>query len=386
MRLTLARQCGIVALAAIMIILTGCDDPQEAQQKAPPPPKITVSKPVVKDIKEFDDFTGRFEAKEDVEVRARVSGYLDEVHFKDGALIKKGDLLFTIDRRQFQAELDNAVSSVEVATTRLDLAKEEFERAQELRKSGTVSVSTLDQRRQEFLAAQAEQSGATARLRSSRLNLQYTKVYSPLEGRIGRNLVSVGNLVQANATMLASIVSLDPIYFYFDVDERSYLSYSRLAQAGQRPSERVTAYEVKIQLTDETEPKHNGNLDFLDNRLDRGTGTMRGRAIVPNKNLFLQPGLFGRISIPGSELYKGILVPDAAVGTDQSRRIVFVIGEGNKLNPVVVRPGPRIDGYRVIRKGLTGDEMIVTKGLARVRPGMVIDPQLEELPLVAAAE
>ena len=367
------------------LVLAGCDEPQQ-QQSAPPLPKITVAKPVVKPIREIDDFTGRFDAKEDVQVRARVAGYLEHIHFKDGALIKKGDLLFTIDQRPFQAELDNASSSVEVAQTRLDLAKQEFERAERLQKSGTVAVSTLDQRRQEYLAAQAEISGATARLRSARLNLEYTKIYSPIDGRIGRNLISVGNLVQANSTQLASIVSLDPIYFYFDVDERAFLAYSRLARAGQRPSGRFTPYEVKIQLTDETEPKHTGNLDFVDNRIDRSTGTMRGRAIIPNKDLFLQPGLFGRISIPGSEEYDGILVPDAAVGTDQNRRIVFVVGEDNKLAPRVIRPGPRIDGYRVVRTGLKGDETIVVKGLARVRPGMTIDPQPVELPAVAAPE
>lgn len=373
-----------LALAAALV-LAGCDEPQK-KQAAPPLPKITVAKPVVKPIREIDDFTGRFDAKEDVQVRSRVAGYLETIHFKDGGLIKKGDLLFTIDQRPFQAELDNASSSVEVAKTRLDLAKQEFERAERLQKSGTVAVSTLDQRRQEYLAAQAEMSGATARLRSARLNLEYTKIYSPIEGRIGRNLISVGNLVEANSTLLASIVSLDPIYFYFDVDERAFLAYSRLARSGQRPSGRFTPYEVKIQLTDETEPKHTGNLDFVDNRIDRGTGTMRGRAIVANKDLFLQPGLFGRISIPGSEEYDGILVPDAAVGTDQNRRIVFVVGEGNKLTPRVIRPGPRIDGYRVVRTGLKGDETIVVKGLARVRPGMTIDPQPVDLPAVAEPE
>ena len=375
----------VLALVAAALVLAGCEDPKQ-EQSAPPPPKITAAKPVVKDILEMDDFTGRFEAKEDVQVRSRVAGYLQEVHFKDGGLVKKGDLLFTIDQRPFQAEVENAESSVEVARTRLDLSKQEFERAERLQKSGTVAVSTLDQRRQEYLAAQAELSGATARLRSARLNLEYTKIYSPVEGRIGRNLISVGNLVQANTTELASIVSLDPIYFYFDVDERAFLAYSRLARAGQRPSGRVTQYEVKIQLTDETEPKHTGNLDFVDNRIDRGTGTMRGRAIVPNADLFLTPGLFGRISIPGSDVYKGVLVPDAAIGTDQNRRIVFVVGEGNKLVPRVIRPGPRIDGYRVVRTGLKGDETIVTKGLARVRPGMTIDPQLVELPAVAKPE
>jgi multidrug efflux system membrane fusion protein len=366
------------------LLLTGCDEAPKSQNSPPPAPKISVAKPVVKKITETDIFTGRFEAKEDVELRARVAGYLQEVHFRDGALVEVGDLLFTIDRKQFKAELENAQSSVEVAQSRLDLTKEEFERGQKLRTSGTIAASTQDQRRQEYLAAQAEFAGATARLRTAQLNLGYTKIHSPVKGRIGRNLVSVGNLVQANSTVLASIVSLDPIYFYFDVDERSYLSYSRLGHNSTRPSGRLPPYEVKIQLTDETEPKHTGKLDFVNNRIDDATGTMRGRAIVTNSDLFLQPGLFGRISIPGSNEYEGVLIPDQAVATDQNRRVVFVVDDNNVLTPTVVRPGPRIDGYRVVRTGLKGDETIVVNGLARVRPGMTIDPQLQELPPVAA--
>jgi len=373
-------------LFAGALLLTACDEAPKSQNTPPPAPKISVAKPVVKKIIETDVFTGRFEAKEDVELRARVSGYLQEIHFKDGELVEAGDLLFTIDQKQFQAELENAQSSVEVAQSRLDLTKEEFERGQKLRTSGTIAASVQDQRRQEFLAAQAELAGATARLRTAQLNLGYTKIYSPVKGRIGRNLISVGNLVQANSAVLASIVSLDPIYFYFDVDERSYLSYSRLGRNGTRPSGRLTPYEVKIQLTDEDEPKHTGNLDFVNNRIDNATGTMRGRAIVTNSDLYLQPGLFGRISIPGSNEYEGVLVPDQAVGTDQNRRIVFVVGDNNVLTPTVIRPGPRIDGYRVVRSGLKGDETIVVNGLARVRPGMTIDPQLQELPSVAARD
>ncbi len=372
----------IMVLAAALF-LTACDEAPKQPKATPPAPKISVAKPVVKKITETDIFTGRFEAKEDVEVRARVAGYLQEVHFKDGALVEVGDLLFTIDTKQFEAELENAQSSVEVAQSRLDLTKEEFERGQKLRTSGTIAASAQDQRRQEYLAAQAELAGATARLRTAQLNLGYTRIYSPVKGRIGRNLVSVGNLVQANSTKLASIVSLDPIYFYFDVDERSYLAYARLSRSGTRPSGRLTPYEVKIQLTDEDEPKHTGNLDFVDNRIDRATGTMRGRAIVTNTDLFLQPGLFGRISIPGSHEYSGVLIPDQAVATDQNRRIVFVVGENNVLKPTAISPGPSIDGYRVVRTGLKGDETIVVNGLARVRPGMTIDPQLQELPAVA---
>ena len=373
-------------LFAGALLLTACDEAPKPENSPPPAPKISVAKPVVKKIIETDVFTGRFEAKEDVELRARVAGYLQEIHFKDGELVEAGDLLFTIDQKQFQAELENAQSSVEVAQSRLDLTKEEFERGQKLRTSGTIAASTQDQRRQEFLAAQAEFAGATARLRTAQLNLGYTKIYSPVKGRIGRNLISVGNLVQANSTVLASIVSLDPIYFYFDVDERSYLAYSRLGRNGTRPSGRLTPSEVKIQLTDEDEPKHTGNLDFVNNRIDNATGTMRGRAVVTNADLFLQPGLFGRISIPGSNEYEGVLIPDQAVGTDQNRRIVFVVGENNVLTPTVIRPGPRIDGYRVVRTGLKGDETIVVNGLARVRPGMTIDPQVQELPPVAAQD
>jgi len=373
-------------LFAGALLLTACDEAPKSENSPPPAPKISVAKPVVKKIIETDVFTGRFEAKEDVELRARVAGYLQEIHFKDGELVEAGDLLFTIDQKQFQAELENAQSSVEVAQSRLDLTKEEFERGQKLRTSGTIAASTQDQRRQEFLAAQAEFSGATARLRTAQLNLGYTKIYSPVKGRIGRNLISVGNLVQANSTVLASIVSLDPIYFYFDVDERSYLAYSRLGQNGTGPSGRLTPFDVKIQLTDEDEPKHTGNLDFVNNRIDNATGTMRGRAVVTNADLFLQPGLFGRISIPGSNEYEGVLIPDQAVGTDQNRRIVFVVGKNNVLTPTVIRPGPRIDGYRVVRTGLKGDETIVVNSLARVRPGMTIDPQVQELPPVAARD
>ncbi len=364
------------------LLVAACDEAPKSENSPSPAPKISVAEPVVKKIIETDVFTGRFEAKEDVELRARVAGYLQEIHFKDGALVEVGDLLFTIDRKQFEAELENAQSSVEVAQSRLDLTKEEFERGQKLRTSGTIAASTQDQRRQEYLAAQAEFAGATARLRTAQLNLGYTKIYSPVKGRIGRNLISVGNLVQANSTVLASIVSLDPIYFYFDVDERSYLAYSRLAGNGTWPTGGLTPYEVKIQLTDEYEPKHSGHLDFANNRIDDATGTMRGRAIVTNTDLFLQPGLFGRISIPGSDKYEAVLVPDQAVGTDQNRRIVFVVGDDNVLTPKVIRPGPRIDGYRVVRNGLKGDETIVVNGLARIRPGMTIDPQMQELPPV----
>ncbi len=373
---------GLAGLLAATLALAGCDDnASQATANAPPPPQVSVSKPVVKEFMEWDDFTGRFEAVDQVDVRARVSGYLQKIHFKEGSLIKEGDLLFTIDRRPFQAALSQADSSVNIAKTKLDFATQEFKRAEDLVKSGTVSISTLDERRQAYLSAQAELAGAESALRTARLNLDYTTIYSPISGRISRKNISVGNLVVANETVLTNIVSLDPIHFYFDVDERSYLAYARMARQGTRASGRITPHEVRVTLTDEREGTRTGKLDFVDNRIDSATGTMRGRAIFDNQDLILQPGLFGRLSLPGSPLYKGILIPDEAIGSDQNRRIVYVVGEDNVVAPKVIRPGPKIDGYRVVRNGLTGEETLVVGGLIRVRPGVKITPKPIELPL-----
>lgn len=375
---------GLPLVVLIALGLTACDKPgPDAAAGKPAPPKVTVAQPVVKDIKEMDEFTGRFEALDDVEIRARVSGYLDAVHFKDGALVQQGDLLFTIDPRPFQAEYENAESAVKVAKTKLDFTREEYVRAEQLRQSGTLSASTFDERRQQYLSAQGDLAGAKAKLRSASLDLGYTKVHAPLSGRISRRLLSVGNLVQANTTLLTTIVALNPIYFYFDVDERSYLAYARQVRKGERASGRVTPYEVKIKLSDEKQAQHIGHLNFVDNRIDRETGTMRARALVPNEDLFLQPGLFGRIAVPGSPLHRGILIPDKALASDQDRRIVYVLSPENKVMPKVVRSGPKNDGYRVIREGLKGDETLVISGLMRIRPGMRVDPQSVDLPPIA---
>ncbi len=370
--------CALVALIA----LTGCPaETQEQQAAAPPPPPVTVAKPVVKDIMEWDDFTGRFEAVEDVNIRARVSGYLKEVHFEEGTLVKVGDLLFSIDPRTYQATLDEAKSSLKVAQAALNFATQELKRAETLVERGNISRSTLDERRETFAAATAQIEGAKAAIARAQLDLEFTEIRAPIAGRISNKQISVGNLVNANETVLTNIVSLDPIHFYFDVDERSYLAYARMAKNGTRASGRVTPYQVRVSLADEREAVREGRLDFVDNRIDQSTGTMRGRAIFPNPDLLLQPGLFGRISIPGSPLYQGILIPDEAIGSDQDRRIVYVVDESAAVSAQVIRPGPRIDGYRVVRKGLTGEETLVVKGLMRVRPGVTVDPQLSELPL-----
>lgn len=348
---------------------------------APPPPPVSVAKPVVRDVIDADEFIGRFEAVDEVAVRSRVDGYLDTVHFKDGALVKKGDALFTIDQRPFVTALQQAQASLEVAKTTLTYAEAQFKRTESLTGSGTLSVSTLDDQRRAFLAGQANVVGAQAAVDSAQLNLAYTQITAPQDGRIDRRLISVGNLVNANDTILTTIVSLDPIDFYFDVDERSLLAYARTAREnGINLQEGGGGLEVTVKLTDSNEPPVKGKLDFAENRLDAATGTMRVRARFDNPKFVLQPGLFGRVEVAASNRYKGILIPDEAIGSDQNERVVYVVGDDGTVTPKPVRTGPKQYGYRVIREGMTGDETIVVNGLMRVRPGAKVKPELIVLP------
>jgi RND family efflux transporter MFP subunit len=353
-----------------------------AQGGPPQAPPVTVAKPVVKDIVERDDFIGRFEAVDQVDIRARVSGYLDKVHFQDGTLVKAGDLLFTIDPRPYRNAFEQAQAAVTSSEVRLNFAQSDLDRAEQLRRTGNVADQLLDQRRQAFLTAKADLDRAQAFLRQAQLDVEFTEIKSPLSGRISRKLVSEGNLINANETILTNVLTLDPIQFYFDVDERSYLAYSRQTQGGTRTSTEGAANEVMLTLTDERQGPRYGRLDFVDNRLDMASGTIRARAVFDNKDLFLTPGLFGRVTIGGSDPYRGILLPDEAVSSDQDRRVVYVVGDNNVVNLAPVRTGPRIDGYRVIREGLKGDETVVVNGLVRVRPGMPVTPQMTTLPPV----
>jgi RND family efflux transporter MFP subunit len=386
----------IVTITAILLLLAICGagwfwfgerltGPTAAMAPANPPPQVTVAKPVVKNIVEWDDFTGRFEATDDVAMRSRVTGYLEGVHFTDGAIVQKGDVLFSIDPRSFDAVFAESRSRLDVATTTLDLAKREFQRTESLRKSNAVAETVVDQRRQQFLSAQAEVEAAKAAVRQAQLNLDYTKILAPISGRIGRKMISTGNLVNANETVLTTIVALNPIYFYFDVDERSYIAYTRAALEGTSPSGREIPYEVRMSIPGDPKERRTGSMNFVDNRIDGATGTVWGRALFENADLFLQPGMFGRISIPGSGNYRAVLIPDEAVGSDQDRRIVYILGIDNTISAQQIRPGPKIDGYRVVREGLTGAETIVVGGLMRVRPGMTVAPQNKTLPPVAAA-
>jgi len=351
-------------------------------QQSPPP--VTVAKPVVKNIIEQDEFVGRFASQYEVMLRARVSGYLSAVHFKDGAYITKGDLLYTIDQRTFKTALRQARSQINIATASHKFAKEQLERAQALVRNGNISQSKVDERQETFLAAQGALEQAKSAEELAQIDLDFTDIRAPISGRIGRNLISAGNLVNQNVTVLTSIVSRNPIYFYFDIDERYFLAYARDARArGSVLHEGGGGLEVSIKLSDESIAPQMGILDFSENRIDDQTGTMRVRAILENPSGVLTPGLFGIVIVPGSLPYEGILIPDAALSTDQNRRVVMVVDEEGKVKGRVVQIGPKHDGYRIIRSGLDGSEHIVIEGLLRARPGAVVTPELVKLPAVA---
>jgi len=373
---------GSVFVSSVLLSWLTATNLVSAQGGPAPPPPVTVAKPLVKDIVEQDDFIGRFEAIDQVDIRSRVSGYLDKVHFQDGTFVKAGDLLFTIDPRPYRNSLEQAQSAVTSSQVRLEFAQSDLDRAEQLRRTGNITDQLYDQRRQSFLTAKAELDRAQAALRQAQLDVEFTEIKSPLSGRISRKLVSEGNLVNANETILTNVLSLDPIQFYFDVDERSFLAFSRQSRGGTNTSANGVANEVVLRLTDERLEPRKGHLDFVDNRLDAASGTIRVRAVFENKDQFLTPGLFGRVTVGASDPYRGILLPDEAIGSDQDRRVVYVVGENNIVNLKPVRIGPRIDGYRVIRDGLTGNETVVVNGLVRVRPGAPVTPQMTTLPPV----
>lgn len=380
-----AFQRAALATAFLVLAFLGLETDARAQGGPPGPPPVTVAKPVVKPIVEMDEYTGRFDAVAAVDVRSRVSGYLESVHFTDGGVVKQGDLLFTIDRRTLQAAYNQAQATLNSRQTEFDLAKVEFERYQRLAQTGAAAAAALDQRRQQFLGAQANLAGARAAVESARLSLAFTEIRAPIAGRISRKLVTEGNLVRENETLLTTIVQLDPIHFYFDIDERSFLSYQRIARQsnGNGHHNGGKGLPVAVMLTDEKEFLHKGSLDFADNRLDPETGTMRLRAVLKNEDLYLTPGLFGRIAVPGSPEYQGVLIPDEAIMTDLDRRFVYVVAQDGAVQQRPIRTGSRTDRYRIVRDGLKGDEMIVINGLQRVRMGGGrVTPQPVELPPV----
>ncbi len=373
-RLTRAR------LAVVAILALAALDTAHAQGTQP---QVTVAPPLASRVAQWDEFTGRFEAMERVEVRPRVSGYIDQLHFRDGSTVKQGDLLFTIDQRPFQLAVASAQADVARAQAQIVLDEANYQRALELVKTAATPVSTLDQRKADLDIARAQELSAQAALRTAQLNLEWSEVRAPISGRVSDRRVDPGNLVaggQSGATLLTTIVRLDPIYFVFDGSEADYLRYSRLSVEGDRGSSRDTPNPVRVQLADEKDWPHQGTMNFVDNEINAHSGTIRGRAIFDNKDLFLTPGTFGRLRLYGGPL-DALLIPDAAVVSDQASKVVLCVGEDGKVEAKPVTLGGMARGLRVIASGLGPNDRVIIGGLANpfVRPGVTVTARQTEI-------
>lgn len=382
------------ALAALAILLpallAGCDSGEEAGKTAaaPPPPAVTVASPLVRRLTEWDEYTGRFEPVQAVDIHARVSGYLESIEFRDGQTVEAGQVLFTIDPRPYAAAVEQAKGQVAQGEAQVQLAQLEQGRAAKLVSTSAVAKATLDQRNAELLSAQGNLAAAQAQLRQAELNLDFTRVTAPFKGRISNRRADIGNLVNEQ-TLLTTVVQLDPIYLLFDMAEADFLAYQRGAQKGELASTRDKDVIVQAHLVDEDGWPHQGAMNFVDNVVNGGTGTLRGRAIFPNPDTLITPGQFGRLRLPGSPEYDALLIPDAAIVTDQSRKLVMTVNADNTVAAKPVRPGPsEPGGLRIVRHGLEPGDKIVIDGIIYARPGAKVTPKegrIEPEPGVAAA-
>jgi RND family efflux transporter MFP subunit len=367
----------------MILLLSGCGQGQQATQ-APPPPTVTVAQPAKRTVVDHDEYVGRFVAIDAVEVRARVSGYLEKVDFTDGQIVKQGDLLFTIDKRSFQNTLDQARANLATAKSNLIYAEGDLARGQQLVRDRTIAEQTFEQRAQARRNAQAAVEANEAAVRQAELDLQFTELRAPVTGRIGDRRVSPGNLVtggtvggSGSTTLLATIMSTDPIRFEFTFDEASFLRYERLAKQNKDADSWIAATPVMLKLIDEKEFSHAGRMDFVDNVIDRASGTIRGRAQFANPNGLFTPGMFARVQIPGSAPYEAVLVPDTAIGTEQARKYVLVVGADNVVSQKYVTLGELAGDLRVIKSGLSEDDHVIVNGMVRARPGGKVTPQAQ---------
>lgn len=362
---------GLLALA----VLAGCSGGQAAEQ-APPPPEVGVAEVPVRPVSQWDEYSGRIEAVETVELRPRVSGYIEKVNYREGQEVKKGDVLFVIDDRSYRAELARAEAALRRARAQAELARSEAERARRLVEEQAIATETYEQRRAAAEQARAELAAAQAAVDAARLDLEWTRVRAPIDGRAGRALVTAGNLVGAGdaASVLTTLVSLDKVHVHFDADEHSFLRYAELARRGQRPSERDGGLPVQVALAGEEGFPHTGTVDFLDNQVDRGTGTIRVRAVLDNRDRRFTPGLYARVRLPGSGRFDAVLVDDRAVLTDQDRKYVYVVDGESRTQRRDIRIGRLADnGLRIVEEGLQAGDRVIVSGVQKVFfPGMPV--------------
>jgi RND family efflux transporter MFP subunit len=367
-----------LAVASLALIgLNGCKS-EASGQAAAPSPQVAVAAALGRDVVEWDEFTGRLEAVESVEVRPRVTGYIDSVNFTEGSIVRKGDLLFVIDQRPYRAELTRAQAELSRAVARDELTATDVMRSENLLAVKAVSQEEYDQRVNASRESRANVEAARAAVETARLNLEFTRVISPINGRVSKAMVTAGNLVTGGsntAILLTTVVSIDPIYVSFEGDEQVYLKYSELARRGDRQSSRDTANPVLMALANEQGYPHRGAMAFVDNQIDSRTGTIRARAKFDNKDGYLTPGLFARVKLLGHKSYRAVLVDDRAIGTDQGQKFVYVVDASNKVAYRTVKIGRLTDGLRIVLQGLQPGENVVVNGLQRIQPGAVIKPE-----------
>lgn len=369
------------------VVLSGCKKSAPTAQSQGPLP-VNVVTAVEKQVTEWDEFTGRIEAVESVDIRPRVSGYITQIAFKAGSLVKKNDLLFVIDRRPYQADLDQASAQVEQAEAQLKLTQIEVDRAKELRTKNTISASEFDQKAASFQVASAAVRAAQAAKAAAALNLEFTEIRSPIDGRVSNERVTVGNLVQPGATdssILTTVVSTDPLYIYIDADENSVLKYIKLSQEGKRISAKTQNIPAFAQLANETGFPHEGVVEFVDNRLDPETGTLRARAVFKSWSDLLSPGFFVRTRIPGAQPYRAVLVDDKVISSQQGVKFVFVVKPDNTIERRNIETGPLFEGKRIVKSGLKDGEKVVSTRLQILQPGMPVQPIPEQPPATASA-
>lgn len=355
---------------AITVLLTGCEAQSDEAASMPPPPEVDVAEVVVEPVTLWESFTGRVASPETVDLRPRVSGYIDEVAFEEGELVKAGDLLFQIDPRPYEAQKQAASAELALANSQLDLARSEAGRARTLLESRAISREEYDQRNTALMSARARVQAAQAALDTAELNLQYTRVTAPVSGRTGRALVTQGNLANADQSLLTTVVSVDPVHVYFEADEQSAFSSQQLLANGQPRG-------VRISLGGEGGRQYKGELDFVDNHLNPGTGTLQYRAVLNNLDGLIKPGQFARVEMPVAELDQALLVSRKAVLTDQDRRFVYVVDEQNRVAPRQVTTGRQVDDLQVIREGLNHGDLVIINGVQKVfGAGMQVKPQL----------